>query len=183
MADRIVIDASVAIARLRPEQQSDAVRHALHAWAAAGADLFVPSLLWVEVLNALVRRHGWAAAAVAEGMLELDGVGIATVEVDRPLLLLAAGEMESHGLSGYDAVCLALALALDARLATLDDRLAEAAGDRALRLGPGERGSVSEPRVAYGRPEALAAWGHSAVIGAHIAHLRARVLAADAPPD
>lgn len=175
MADRVVVDASVAIARLRTEERSDAVLRALRAWAAAGTDLYVPSLLWVEVLNALVRRHGWGAAAVAEGMLELDGVGMATVEVDRPLLLLAAGEMESRGLSGYDAVYLALALALDARLATLDDRLADAAGDRSLRLGRGRR-SISEPHAPHARPEALAAWAHSAVIGAHIAELRARAL-------
>lgn len=175
MTDRVVVDASVAIARLRTEVGSDAVRRALHAWAAAGTELFVPSLLWVEVINALVRRHRWDAAAVAEGLLVIDGFEARTVEVDRPLLLLAAGEMESRGLSGYDAVYLALALALDARLATLDDRLADAAGDRALRLGRGRR-SISEPHAPYARPEALAAWAHSAVIGAHIADLRARAL-------
>jgi hypothetical protein len=115
-------------------------------------------------------------------MLELDGVAITTVEVDRPLLLLAASEMETHGLSGYDAVYLALAQSLDAHLATLDGRLADAAGDRALRLGGGSR-SVSEPRVSHGRPEAMASWAHSAVVGAHIAELRARALATERPPD
>jgi hypothetical protein len=90
--------------------------------------------------------------------------------------------METHRLSGYDAVYLALTMALDARLATLDDRLADAAGDRALRLGRGRR-AISEPDAPYGRPEALAAWAHSAVIGAHIAKLRARALATEAPVD
>jgi predicted nucleic acid-binding protein len=182
VTERVVLDASVAIARLRKEEGSDTVRRALRTWAAAGTVLFVPSMLWVEVLNALVRRHSWDAAAVAEGFLVLDGLGITTVEVDRPLLLLAASEMEMYGLSGYDAVYLALALAMDARLATLDDRLAHAAGDRAVHVGGGRR-SISEPHVPYARPAALAAWAHSAIVGAHLAELRAQVLRSEGPPD
>src|SRR5687767_10593597 len=73
VAERIVIDASVALARLREEQGSAAVRRALRTWTQEDVQLFVPSLFWIELLNVLVRRHGWGAAAVAEGMLGLDG--------------------------------------------------------------------------------------------------------------
>ena len=145
------------------------------------AELFVPSLFWVEVLNVLVRRHGWDAAAVAEGMVRLDRLEVRTVELDRSLLLLAAGEMEARGLSAYDAAYLALAMALDARLATLDDRLARAAGRRAIHLGRGPR-SIAESAVTYERPEALAAWAHSAVVGAQLAKLRARAIAEHETP-
>jgi predicted nucleic acid-binding protein len=174
VADRIVIDASIAIAYLRAEMRSADVQRALTRWAQQGMQLFVTSFFWVEVLNVLVRRHGWDAATVAEGMLELDRLEMRAVDVDRPLLLLAAAQMETWGLSAYDAAYLALALAVDARLATLDDRLASAAGDRAIRPGSGPR-SIAEPAVPYARPQALAAWAHSAVVGAHLAELRAQV--------
>jgi len=176
VAERIVIDASVALARLREEQGSAAVRRALRTWTQEDVQLFVPSLFWIELLNVLVRRHGWGAAAVAEGMLGLDGLGVRTVEVDRPLLLLAAGQMEERGLSAYDAMYLALAEILDARLATLDDRLARAAPTRTIPLRRGPR-SIAEPTGPYARPEALAAWAHSAVVGAQVAELRARAMA------
>lgn len=130
--------------RVSYESHHDDVARALTAWNERESRLLVPSLFWAEVLNALHRRHGWTAARVAEGLMTLDGLEITTVEVDRPLLLLAASQMDAFGLTSYDALYLALALTVDGRLATFDDRLAQAAGDRAVPLGPGGR-SIAEP--------------------------------------
>jgi len=73
-------------------------------------------------------------------------------------------------LSAYDAIYLALALSTDSRLATLDRRLAEAAGDAGLLIGDAR---VSEPRSAYrADADSYAGWSHTAIVGAHIAELR-----------
>lgn len=51
MAERLVIDASIALAFLREERYSTPVRAALRRWVAGGAELFVPSHFWIEVTN------------------------------------------------------------------------------------------------------------------------------------
>jgi len=176
MAERVVIDASVAIAYLRDEERTTEVKEAVRAWARSGDELFVPSLLWLEVLNGLRRRHGWASAAIVEGLLALDGLEARTVEADRPLQLLAIDRMEALGLTAYDALYLALAISLDARLATLDERMARAAGSRAVQIAGAGLRRLAEPSVPYPEAGREPLWAHSALVGAHISELRRQAL-------
>lgn len=145
MADGLVLDSSAALALLLGEPEAGRVRVALD--RAAGSRLYVLDLFWLEVLNVLVRRHGWDPDAVVEAVRDLDELGIETVAQDRPLLLAALDLASALGLSLYDAAHLALAEVADATLLTLDGRLARAAGARAaLRPSPG----THEEKAAYG---------------------------------
>lgn len=175
VADSVVLDASVAIAYLDDEVGTRAARMAVAAWTNSSAELLVPSHFWLEVTNVLVGRRRLDPAEVIGHYVELDNLGLRTVEPDRPLLLLAMDQMIRHSLSAYDAVYLALALSTQSKLATLDRRLAESAGDAGMLIGST---GVSERRATYevDRPD-YTGWAHTAVVGAHIAELRRQVLA------
>ena len=146
MAERIVIDASAAIAIIRNEADGPRLRRLMVKRALA--ERWVSWFFWLEVANSLARRHGLASAEVIEGIATLDDLDLSTAESDRTAVMAAVSLATEHGLSVYDASYLALAERLDAALLTLDARLAAAAGDRALPLRGGDRG-VRESRPAY----------------------------------
>jgi predicted nucleic acid-binding protein len=172
VSERFVIDASVAIASLRDERYSSPVRTALRRWSTSGIELFVHSHFWLEVTNSLIRRHGYLPSQVVEDLVNLDRLGLQTIELDRPLLLLAMDPMVEFGLSAYDAVYLALARATGSRLATLDARLAAAGGAIGLLLTGEEPRRLSETPATYRSAALDPGWAHSAVVGAEIARLR-----------
>jgi predicted nucleic acid-binding protein len=178
VAERIVIDASVAIALIRREAQRPAIRQATRRWAQAGAKIIVPSHFWAEVVNVLVRRYRQPEPEVIEAMGTLDQLAIETIELDRPTLLLALAPMSEAGLSAYDALYLALAISTESLLATVDRRLADAAGSRAILFADDGRHRLAETRLPYG-PETKRelAWIRSAAVGAHIAELRRSAIA------
>ena len=133
----------------------------------------VPSHFWLEVTNSLIRRHGYLPSQVVEDLVNLDGLHLQSIDLDRPLLLLVIDPMAEFGLSAYDGIYLALARATGSRLATLDARLATAAGELGLLLTGEEPRRLSETAAEYGSGNpAAAAWAHSAVVGAEIARLR-----------
>jgi len=112
---------------------------------AQGARIVVPELFWIEISNALVRRHRQPFDVFLEAFATLDGLGLITVRTDRTGVLAATAAMLEHELSGHDATYLALAES-DAEFLTLDRRLAEAAGERAVPL---DRGEVREAHAPY----------------------------------
>lgn len=143
-SDALVIDASAALSLLRAEPSHRLVARAIG--RAGSRPLLAPEIFWVEVVNALVRRHGLATDAVLGAVAELDGLGLRTIQLGRGGLLDSAALMNEHRLSAYDASYLALAHAVNADLLTLDRQLAAAAGDRAVPLDPNE---VQGPRAPY----------------------------------
>src|SRR5688572_7199454 len=168
MAERpgtVVLDASAGLKLVRDEADSDEVSRIV----AAAARACVPSVFWLEVVNVLARRRGWSGAAVIEAIHELESLGIETVEADRAAALAVIDLVERHDLTAYDAAYLALALSLDADLATADRRLALAAGDRAIVIGMA--GGIEEERAGY-RPRSPG-WPSWADAGAYLAELRA----------
>lgn len=170
MAEQIVLDASAALALLRAEPAGETVAAVLRGHAAEGGEIQVPDHFWLEIVNVLVRRYGNSPALVAEAIRELDELGLQTVEIDRPLLLLALDRMAAHELSVYDAAYLALAEAVDARLLTLDASLgaAAAATERAIPRPPGAPDGTTERPAPY-RAAPLSAWSG---FGAYLADLR-----------
>jgi len=125
------------------------------------------SYFWLELVNALVRRRKWSSSDVLEAIHRLDSYQLQTVEQDRALVILALDLAERHDLTAYDAAYLALAIRLDARLLTLDRRLASAARERAIRIG-NER--VSDVRAPY---EHEVTWPNYRGASAYLAKLRA----------
>jgi predicted nucleic acid-binding protein len=93
MAERIVVDASIAISLLVAEPASPKVRLLVRRWADLGAELIVPTHFWLEVTNVLSRRYRRPSQTTIEDLILLDGLGLRTLEADRPLLLLAIDAM------------------------------------------------------------------------------------------
>jgi len=155
----IVVDASAAIALIRREPAALALGAVLHASARDAVRLLAPEALWLEIANVLVRRHGLPPGEVIEAIWETDELGIDTVPLDRPLLLVTIDLQARFGLSAYDAAYLALAETEDARLLTLDRELARAAGPRAIRLPGLSQERLSEQPAPYGEPIDWARFG------------------------
>lgn len=179
MAEQIVIDASVGVARVRPEIASPIVRRAFTSWSLGRSRLIVPRFFWLEIVNVLGGRHRYPASEIAEALRELDELGLETVEIGRPELLLVADAMERHRMSAYDATYLVLARLLDAPLATLDRRLATAAGPLGMLLDREPGPAAREAAAPYGAPEMarLSSLPDYAGLGAYLGELRRRALA------
>ena len=75
----IVIDASVAISVVRKEEDGAAAAVRISQWSRDRVRMVVPSHFWLEVANALVRRHGWSGASVLEAIHEIDRLRFETV--------------------------------------------------------------------------------------------------------
>ena len=152
MTDRrpaTVIDASVAIAIVRREPMAAAVGSAMRRPELAGGRILVPDPFWIEVTNVLIRRYRATPEEALEALREVDDIGVESVRVDRALLLVGIDMQHAYGLSAYDAAYVALAQVEDAKLLTLDARLATAAGGRAIELDGWPR-RVSEEAAPYG---------------------------------
>ena len=173
MDDRpiIVIDASVAVARLRIDEHTPLLLGAFRDWTRIGTRLIVPWSFWWEVVNALAVGNGYSGRRVLEAIHELETLGIESRDADGGQLLLTISAVERFRLSAYDALYLVLAESLDAPLATLDRALARAAGSRAWYLGPGDAGHrLSEPPAVY---EHAVTWPDYKGASAYLAKLRA----------
>jgi predicted nucleic acid-binding protein len=166
----IVLDSSVAIAFILEEDASRAVRARLRRWVDQGETFVVPSHFWLEVSNVLARVHGLSGKVVLEALYHLDDLGLSTVELDRAQLVLTLARIERHGLTAYDAAYLSVAHSLDATIATLDRRLAEAAGPAFVDPAsdtPGRR--VRDVSAAY---DADGTWADFRGASAYLAKMR-----------
>lgn len=172
---RIVLDASVAIPLVREEAHSDWARAAIARWHVDQVELTVPRLFWWEIVNGLTRRP-LDSGEVMEAIFQLDQLGLQTLDPDRPMLLLTVDLVQRHRLTAYDALYLALAEVLDARLATADRELGAAAGARAILAGEPLRGRrAHETPAAYREPPTWPRWSGAAK---YLAELRAAALEA-----
>lgn len=163
----IVVDASVAISIVREEPEGPAAVAALSQWTRNGARIVVPSHFWLEVVNTLVRRYRWRGDAVLQSIHDLDRLRIETIGLDRAAVVLAIDMSERHRLTAYDATYLALAVALDGALMTLDAPLRMASGLRALQFGPAK---LSEMPAVY---QHEVTWPNYKGASAYLAKLRA----------
>ena len=167
----VVIDASLAVARVRVMEQTPQILDAFREWSRVGVRLIVPRQFWWEVVNALAIGHHYSGDQVLEGIHELETLGIETRDLDHGLLLLTIEAVERFRLTAYDAQYLVLAETLIAPLATLDRALARAAGSRARFLGPGDAGHrLSEPPAVY---EHDVTWPNYKGASAYLSKLRA----------
>ncbi len=146
----VVLDASAALALIRSEPHRSAIREVIDRHLGARGRLLVPDIFWLEITNALVRRHALPPDRVVDAILSIDELPVETICQDRPQLLLALDLAAHHDLTSYDAAYLALTEVEDARLLTLDRRLVAAAGERAVRLEGAEPPGVAEGSAAYG---------------------------------
>lgn len=124
-----VIDSSLALAWALPDERSNRA-DAFWDNIAEDGELHIPVLWWYEVVNAVVvaRRRQRLNEATATEVIGL--LGRLPLEPHLPAagsqVLSLQAIAHQHELSAYDAAYLELALRLEAGLATLDERLAEA---------------------------------------------------------
>ncbi len=133
-----VLDASLALAVLLPDEASPIPREHFTALTAAG--LVVPAIWWLEIGNTLLtaeRRQRLTPALRVQVMQAARGLGLVTepqaheVGWGRPMDLARL-----HGLTLYDACYLELALRLDATLLSTDRALRRAAKAEGVALLP-----------------------------------------------
>ena len=130
----IVIDTSVAIAWCLRDRKGTAQADAVMERASSETAI-VPSLFWHEIRSVLVvaeqkeRIEADAAESHVERLRTLRFVTDDDQD-DRRTVALA----RRHGLSGYDAAYLETAKRRGAKLATLDKRLATAAGEEGVSI-------------------------------------------------
>ena len=126
----IVVDASVWVARLVPE---DVFHEPVKKWISARLDeddqFLAPSLLLAEIGGAISRRTTPSLGLKAiEQVQSLPGLRL--IEMDHPLLHEAAGLAAELGLRGADSTYVAVAVRLDLPLMTLDSDQRERAAKR-----------------------------------------------------
>ncbi|TAU82968.1 type II toxin-antitoxin system VapC family toxin [Rhizobium leguminosarum] len=131
-----VLDASVAAAWLLADEESRTAEEALSFLETE--DALVPDLFWHEIRNILLtaeRRKRISNEEVLACLMRLTSLPLRTVssEDHLPILRLA----RKYQLSAYDAAYLALAIAENVSLATLDTRLARAASAENLAFARG----------------------------------------------
>ena len=132
----LVVDASVAMTWAF-EDESDAFTLGVLRQAQSQS-IYVPALFWFEIGNGIVvaqRRGRLAETGRLRFEQLLDEIEIDTSPVEPPIVfgrVLALSH--AHGLTAYDASYLELAMRLNARLATLDTALIEAAPRAGVRL-------------------------------------------------
>jgi predicted nucleic acid-binding protein len=172
MTGDVVVDAPAALAILRNEPAGPVVLAELR--ATGRGRILVPDLFWLEVVNAMVRRHAISGPEVVEAIREMDELGLETITLARPLLLLALERSVDLDLTAYDATYLAIAEVEDAALLTLDARLATAAGPRARPVREAGSTGIAETSAGYGRGgDSPAVWpGY----GGYLAELRRQAL-------
>jgi predicted nucleic acid-binding protein len=167
----VVMDASVGLALVRTEADSERWHAGLGGWIRAGRRVLVPAHFWLEVVNPLVVRYRYSSAEALEAIHALDDLVTETIEVGRATLLLAIDHAERFRLTVYDATYLALAEVLDADLATSDRALELAAGSRLVDLDGPPAHRLSEPAAAYGSSRVT--WPDYSGAASYLASLRA----------
>lgn len=136
MNDRYVIDASIGLAWVHPAQATPQTDELLDA-VAAGAQVSVPALWFVEVANALLvleRRKKLKPDERAEALSTLRALNLTVDQEGHRLAFTKVSELASlHGLSAYDASYLELALRERSPLASKDAPLCAAAKKAGVR--------------------------------------------------
>jgi predicted nucleic acid-binding protein len=125
----IVVDASLVVASLLRERHTDAARTLLISTAVVHA----PLLLSLETANAIwkARRRNLLSQTEAQNVMAQFRALRITIHERDDLTEQALALALRHDRSAYDCAYLALAMALDVKLVTADERLVNA-----LRIAP-----------------------------------------------
>lgn len=124
---RVVVDNSVAV-RWFIEDQSTPYSDRVFDAVENEALMYAPALWFSEFCNVVVRaaRNSSIAIKQADRIIVMASM-LPVQEIKTPNLPELYRLSNTYGLSGYDATYLGVAIAMNAPLATEDDRLAKAA--------------------------------------------------------
>jgi predicted nucleic acid-binding protein len=130
-----VLDASIAARWLLPDERTAAIDSL--AFQLETEDALAPDLFWHEMRNLLITAFKRNRISEAEVFMSLSRLTTIPLRGTGPSDSVAVTRLAiKHDLSAYDAAYLALALIGQLPLATLDKRLAEAAGAEGVAVLP-----------------------------------------------
>ncbi len=118
-----IVDASVAVKWYVKEEMRDTALRLREDFVSELIGLEAPSLILYEVGNALRHHPASAAADCADAVRQLRNLGLTIHELDDTLIDMAAALAFDEKLTFYDAVYLALAKSLEAKLITANGKL------------------------------------------------------------
>jgi predicted nucleic acid-binding protein len=129
---QVVLDASLLVALVANEPESQSVARQFEAWAAAGAGLHAPRLARYEVANALARKAAHNEFDVTDMPAVWSAIDALRIEYHDPADWTAVAQtaLELERRSAFDAAYVALARQLGAELWTVDGPLARNARSR-----------------------------------------------------
>jgi predicted nucleic acid-binding protein len=132
----LVVDSSVAIKWVRSENERDleAAEVLLDRHQAGELHLLAPSLLRIEVANALW-KHGVSSDRIKRALKALGHLHLGIVEPDAELMDRAVDLAAAHSLTVYDALFAALAESRNCELVTADKKLARSGACNVRMLG------------------------------------------------
>lgn len=123
-----VVDASVAVKWLIPEEYSEKAMKLLEAWVKQELELNAPRLLRLEVTNALTKyaaRGLLKVEQLVQGFQIFREIAITYSDEDWQLIEEALNASTTMDLSIYDAIYIVLAKKLNATLITADGKLVD----------------------------------------------------------
>lgn len=121
--DKIVLDASVLVAWVSKEKESEAALKLMVEFLENGTEFFAPTLLWYELINVLHRSKGLKLQKIRTVLSIVASLNIRPLELDVKIQELSMGLMVRERLSFYDASYAGIALMLNIPLFTLDEKL------------------------------------------------------------
>jgi predicted nucleic acid-binding protein len=130
-----VVDASVAGGWFLPDEATATTTELARRMSEEGAA--APNLLWHEVRNLLVNAFRRGRLLLPDLQAQLDALDLLPLrDAGRGETRLVADLARQHGLTSYDAAYLAVALARELPLASLDKELRTAAKAEGVSLLP-----------------------------------------------
>src|SRR5436305_8708431 len=137
--NRLVLDASVALAWCFPDESSAGAERLLDSMA-DGSKAIVPAIWPFEIANALLTAERRKRLSMAQVTSTLKELALLPITIDDVQVESVFGEVLAVARQGqlteYDAAYLELALREALPLATLDDRLRRAARNAGVSLVP-----------------------------------------------
>jgi predicted nucleic acid-binding protein len=135
----VVLDASVLLKwfHIEKEPRVEEAKRLQARFETGELRVFVPSLLWLELLNVAARRLGWAQDQLERFAARLGALGFSVVEPE----LQRVARWVATGLTAYDAAYVAIAEQTGAELVSDDAELVRLAPKLAVALaeqGPGQ---------------------------------------------
>lgn len=127
----VVVDASVVIKWFIPETGVAEAERVLNDHMFGREDIFVPELLFYEVINALRYKMDIEQDAVNGFIVVLSRLELKRAGTDEQFLNTMFSIAKEYDISVYDAAYVALAEVFDCRLVTADAKLAKKAGHKA----------------------------------------------------
>lgn len=127
---RFVLDCSVAISWCMPDETNNEAEVILDLLS-RDSEAVVPSIWWLEIINVLLvaeRRKRITRDIAAEALTKLRALGIVVdTNISQSSLDATLELSRQYNLAAYDAAYLELAIREKLLLASIDNRLAEAA--------------------------------------------------------